>query len=308
MVFMEPDMKLKLKMSQREALAFYLLVAPWVVGFLVFQAGPILASLGFSLTRYDVIQPPRWVGLGNFQEMLFNDPLFWQALKVTAYYTLLAVPLGMVVALLLAVLLNQRVPALPFFRTIFYLPSVIAGVAVSLLWIWLLNPTFGLINYGLRVLFGIQGPKWLLSSEWVIPSFVLMSLWGAGVTVIIYLASLQGVPTTLYEAAELDGANRWRRFRHVTIPMISPVILFTFITGMIGAFQVFTQAYIMTGGGPNYASLMYSLYIYQNAFRYFRMGYASALAWVLFAMIMALTLLTFRLSSNRVYYETGDAR
>lgn len=301
-------MKLKLKMSQREALAFYLLVAPWVVGFLVFQAGPILASLGFSLTRYDVIQPPRWVGLGNFQEMLFNDPLFWQALKVTAYYTLLAVPLGMVVALLLAVLLNQRVPALPFFRTIFYLPSVIAGVAVSLLWIWLLNPTFGLINYGLRVLFGIQGPKWLLSSEWVIPSFVLMSLWGAGVTVIIYLASLQGVPTTLYEAAELDGANRWRRFRHVTIPMISPVILFTFITGMIGAFQVFTQAYIMTGGGPNYASLMYSLYIYQNAFRYFRMGYASALAWVLFAMIMALTLLTFRLSSNRVYYETGDAR
>lgn len=301
-------MKLKLKMSQREALAFYLLVAPWVVGFLVFQAGPILASLGFSLTRYDVIQPPRWVGLGNFQEMLFNDPLFWQALKVTAYYTLLAVPLGMVVALLLAVLLNQRVPALPFFRTIFYLPSVIAGVAVSLLWIWLLNPTFGLINYGLRVLFGIQGPKWLLSSEWVIPSFVLMSLWGAGVTVIIYLASLQGVPTTLYEAAELDGANRWRRFRHVTIPMISPVILFTFITGMIGAFQVFTQAYIMTGGGPNYASLMYSLYIYQNAFRYFRMGYASALAWVLFAIIMALTLLTFRLSSNRVYYETGDAR
>jgi multiple sugar transport system permease protein len=170
---------------------------------------------------------------------------------------------------------------------------------------WLLNPNFGLINYALRVLFGIQGPKWLLSSTWVVPSFVLMSLWGVGGSLIIYLAALQSVPTELYEAAALDGANAWRRFRNVTLPMISPVILFTFVTGIIGSFQVFTQAYVMTSGGPHYASLFYGLYVFQNAFRYFKMGYASALAWVLFLIILLLTLATFRLSSERVFYQAG---
>jgi multiple sugar transport system permease protein len=301
-------MRLRLRMSHKEALAFYLLISPWVIGFLVFQMGPMLASLGFSFAKYDVIRPAAWIGLDNYQEMLFDDPLFWQSLKVTGTYAFLAVPLGIVVSLFLAVLLNQRIPALSIFRTVFYLPSVISGVAVSLLWLWMLNPTFGLINYLLRVLFGIQGPKWLLSGPWVIPSFVLMSLWSVGGSLVIYLAALQSVPTELYEAASLDGATAWRRFWHVTLPMISPVILFTFITGIIGSLQTFTQAYVMSDrgrGGPHYASLFYGLYLFQNAFRYFRMGYASALAWVLFLIILLLTGLTFKISSERVFYAGG---
>lgn len=298
-------MRLRLKMSQREALAFYLLISPWIIGFLVFQLGPMLASLGFSFTVYDVVRPPKWVGMQNYVTMFTKDNLFWQALKVTTVYTALSVPLGIAASLFLAVLLNQRIPALSVYRTIFYLPSVISGVAAALLWMWLLNPTFGLINYLLRVLFGIAGPKWLISKTWVIPGFVLMSLWGIGGSLVIYLAALQSVPTELYEAASLDGATAWRRFWSVTIPMISPVILFTFITGIIGSFQTFMQAYVMTQGGPHYASLFYGLYLFQNAFRYFKMGYGSALAWVLFLIILVLTLLTFRITSERVYYAGG---
>ena len=300
-------MKLRLGMAQREALVFYVLISPWVIGFLVFSLGPILASLGISFSQYDIVQPLKWIGLNNYRDMI-SDELFWQSLKVTAVYTLFGVPLGIIAALFLSSLLNQRIPAMPVFRTMFYLPSVISGVAVSLLWIWLLNPTFGLINYFLRVAFGVRGPKWLLSPQWVLPAFVLMSLWTVGGSTIIYLAALQGVPSELYEAAQLDGANAWRRFRHVTLPMISPVILFTFITGIIGSFQVFTQAYVMTGGGPHYASLFYGLYIFQNAFRKFKMGYASALAWVLFIIILGLSLVTFRASANRVHYQAGEDR
>jgi len=293
-------------MSQREALVFYLLITPWVVGFLSFAFGPILAALGFSFAEYDVIRPPRFVGLANYAAMA-GDPLFWQALKVTIGYTFTAVPLGIVASLFLATMLNQKVPALAFFRTVFYLPSVISGVAVSLLWLWLLNPAFGLINWAIYSLFGITGPKWLLSNEWVIPAFVLMSLWGVGGGLIIYLAALQSVPTELYEAASLDGANAWRRFRNVTLAMISPVVLFSFITGVIGSFQIVTQAYVMTGGGPHYASLFYGLYVFQNAFRYFKMGYASSLAWVLFLIVLGLTLLTFKVSSQFVHYQAGGA-
>ncbi len=304
-------MRLKLRMSQREALVFYLLISPWIFGFAVFQLGPMIASLVFSFTDYDVVHSTAFVGLGNYIEMFAGDPLFWQALKVTLSYTVLAVPLGITFALSLAVLLNQRIPALALFRTVFYLPSVIAGVAVSLLWLWLFNPTLGLINFVLRSVAGIKGPMWLLAANWVIPAYVLMSLWGVGSSVIIYLAALQSVPTELYEAASLDGARAWGRFRHVALPMISPVILFTFITGIIGALQVFTQAYVMSDrgrGGPNYASLFYGLYLYQNAFRYFKMGYASALAWILFIIILGLTLLTFKASAERVYYQAGGGR
>lgn len=300
-------MKIRLRMSQKEAIAFYLLVTPWIVGFLVFQLGPMLASLVFSFTNYDVIRPPEWVALKNYQTMFFGDALFWQSLKVTFSYTVLAVPLGIIFALFLAVVLNQRVPGLAIFRTIFYLPSVISGVAVSLLWLWLLNPTIGLVNYLLWTLFHIRGPMWMLDKAWVIPSFVLMSLWGVGGPLVIYLAALQGVPTELYEAASIDGATAWKRFWHITLPMISPVILFTFITGMIGALQVFTQAYVMSDrgrGGPHYASLFYGLYLFQNAFRYFKMGYASAMAWVLFFIILFLTLLTFKVSSEHVFYQS----
>lgn len=300
-------MKIRPRMSQKEAIAFYLLVTPWIVGFLVFQLGPMLASLVFSFTNYDVIRPPEWVALKNYQTMFFGDALFWQSLKVTFSYTVLAVPLGIIFALFLAVVLNQRVPGLAIFRTIFYLPSVISGVAVSLLWLWLLNPTIGLVNYLLWTLFHIRGPMWMLDKAWVIPSFVLMSLWGVGGPLVIYLAALQGVPTELYEAASIDGATAWKRFWHITLPMISPVILFTFITGMIGALQVFTQAYVMSDrgrGGPHYASLFYGLYLFQNAFRYFKMGYASAMAWVLFFIILFLTLLTFKVSSEHVFYQS----
>jgi multiple sugar transport system permease protein len=295
-------------MARREALVFYLLISPWIFGFLAFQMGPLLASLGFSFTDYDVVHTPTFLGLQNYRTMLFDDKLFWQALKVTFTYSIMAVPLGICFALFLAVLLNQKIPGLAIFRTVFYLPSVIAGVAVSLLWLWLFNPNLGLINHLLRTLFGIQGPMWLLNERTVIPSYVLMSLWGVGASVIIYLAALQSVPTDLYEAASLDGAGSWRRFRHVSLPMISPVILFTFITGIIGALQIFTQAYVMSDrgrGGPHYASLFYGLYLFQNAFRYYKLGYASAMAWVLFIIILLLTMLTFKVSSDRVFYQTG---
>jgi len=303
-----PKRRFKLSMSTREALVFYLLISPWIFGFLAFQLGPLLASLGFSFTDYDVVHKPAFLGAENYRTMLFDDKLFWQSLKVTFTYAVMALPLGIAFALFLAVLLNQKIPAMAFFRTVFYMPSVIAGVAVSLLWLWLFNPNLGLINHVLRSVFGIQGPNWLLNKTTVIPSYVIMSLWGVGASVIIYLAALQSVPTELYEAASLDGAGATRRFRHVTLPMISPVILFTFITGMIGALQVFTQAYVMSDrgrGGPNYASLFYGLYLFQNAFRYYKLGYASALAWVLFLIILGLTLLTFKISSDRVFYQSG---
>ncbi len=297
----------KLTASRREALAFYAMISPWIFGFIAFLGGPLLASIYYSLTDYDVVHATHFVGLENFITMFTGDKLFWQALKVTFTYAVMAVPLGIIFAMFLALLLNQKIPGLAFFRTIFYLPSVIAGVAVSLLWLWLFNPTLGLINTVLRSI-GIQGPMWLLNERTVIPSYVLMSLWGVGASVVIYLAALQSVPTELYEAASLDGAGPARRFRNITLPMISPVILFTFITGMIGALQIFTQAYVMSDrgrGGPHYASLFYGLYLYQNAFRYFKLGYASALAWFLFIVIMLLTLLTFKLSSDRVFYQSG---
>lgn len=292
------------KLARREALAFYAFISPWLIGFIVFTLGPILASLYFSLTQYQIVKPPEWIGLQNYRELV-TDRLFWQSLKVTTYYTALSVPLGIAASLFLAILLNQRVPFLSVFRTLYYLPSVITGVAVALLFSWILNPEFGLVNYVLSALFGIRGPGWFYDKTWVIPSFVLLSLWGLGGPMIIYLAALQSVPTELYEAAELDGANVWHRFRNVTLPMISPVILFTLITGIIGSFQVFTQIYVITQGrgGPNYGSLVYVLYLFQNAFRNFRMGYASAQAWILFLIIFGLTLLALRVARSRVYYE-----
>jgi multiple sugar transport system permease protein len=240
--------------------------------------------------------------LENYR-LLIEDSLFWQSLKVTVVYTAAAVPLGIIASLTLAVILNQKIPALSVFRTVFYLPNVISGVAVSLLWQWVLNPDFGVLNYLLWVLFRIRGPAWVFSKTWVIPALVLMSLWNLGGPMLIYLASLQGIPTQLYEAAELDGANSWRKFWTITIPMMTPVILFTLITGVIGSFQVFTTAYVMTDGGPGYASLFYVLYLYRNAFFFFHMGYAAAMAWILFVIIFICTMLLLRSSGRWVYYE-----
>ncbi len=291
-------------LTRREELAFYLFASPWLIGFVVWTAGPMIGSLILSLTHYDVITPPEFAGLENYVQMLARDPLVWQSLKVTLFYVAGAVPLQLVGSLLLAMLMNQRVPGIAGFRTIYYMPSVIAGVPVALLWMWIFNPEFGIVNNALADI-GINGPQWLFSETWVIPAFVIMSIWNIGAPMVIYLAGLQGIPQHLYEAAEIDGAGWWAKFANVTLPMISPIIFFNTVMEIIGSFQIFTPAYVMTKGGPNNASLFVGLYLYNNAFRYFQMGYASALAWLVFLIIMALTLLVIRSSPYWVYYEGG---
>ncbi len=304
--------------ERREAMWFWFFIAPWVIGFLVFTLYPIIASFYYSLTIYNISSPPRFVGFQNYQD-LFKDSIFWKSLQVTAYYSLLAVPLGIVFGLFLAVLLNQNVPFLGVFRTLYYLPALLSGsVAVALLFSWLLNPQFGILNSIIRsfvgpqglIPLGITGPRWLQDPTWVIPSYTLLSLWGFGATMLIYLSALQGVPTALYEAAEIDGANRIQQFFNVTVPMISPVILFTFITGVIGSFQTFTAAYVIGGAGslgsPAYASMFYVLYLFVNVFRRYRAGTASAQAWILFIVILLLTLAMFWVSRRYVYYEADE--
>jgi multiple sugar transport system permease protein len=288
-------------LTRREAIIGYIFISPWLVGFLVFLVGPILASLYLSFTEYKPGLTPVWLGLNNYARM-FSDDLFYHSLRVTSVYTVLSVPLGLITALGLAMLLNQGVRGLRFFRTAFYLPSLISGVAVAIVFSWFFNKQFGVINFFLS-LFGISGPNWLGDPDWTLPAFVLMSLWAVGGTVVIFIAALQGVPVELYEAAELDGAASWRRFINITLPLISPVILFALITGIIGTFQTFAVSYIMTGGGPANASLFYLLYLYRNAFSWFEMGYASALAWFLFLIIMICTGILLRTSDMWVHYE-----
>jgi multiple sugar transport system permease protein len=278
----------------------YLFISPWLIGFLVFALYPFLASLFYSLTSYDILTPPRWVGLSNYGLML-KDGLFWRSLGNTLYFTVFAVPLTTVMAIAIAMLLNMKVRGLAIYRTIFYLPSVVPLVASSILWIWLFNPSFGLLDSFLRML-GLPAPGWLYDEAWVKPALIVMSLWGVGSAIVIYLAGLQGVPQELYEAAGLEGANAWQRTWHVTLPMISPVILFNVVLGLIGSFQYFTQAYVMTQGGPNNASLFYALYLYQQAFSYLHLGYASAMAWLLFVLILLATFSIFKTSAKWVYY------
>ncbi|OQA46245.1 MAG: Lactose transport system permease protein LacF [Chloroflexi bacterium ADurb.Bin325] len=287
----------------REARWGMFFVAPWVIGFLIFTLGPVVASLGLSFMDYELISAPTWRGLGNYIELITRDRLFGRSLYNTVYYTLFSVPLGLMAAFMLALLLNVKLPGMNIYRTVFYLPAVTSGVAVSLLWIWLFNPQFGLINYLLRSI-GLPGPGWLVDEAWSKPAFILMSVWGVGGTTIIFLAGLQGVPRTLYEAAEIDGANTWQRFRHVTIPMMTPVIFFNMIVGIIGSFQVFTSAYVMTQGGPRESTLFYVLYLFRQGFKLLRMGYAASMAWILFVIIIVLTLIQLRLSTRWVYYES----
>ena len=289
--------------SRREAIVAYLFISPWLLGLLIFLVGPILLSFYFSLTKYTLIKPPEWLGFANYERML-TDPFVGIALRVTGVYTLLAVPLGTIVALLIALLLNQKVLGIRVFRTIFYMPSLISGVAVAIVFSWLFSHRLGIVNFVLSRL-GLEGPNWLGDPNVVLWTLVLMSLWGTGGGAVIFLAALQGVPQSLYEAAELDGAGALRKFWHITIPLISPVIMFSVITGVIGTFQTFTISYLMTGGGPAYATLFYLLYLYRNAFNWFEMGYASALAWVLFVIILFFTLILLRTSSLWVYYESA---
>jgi multiple sugar transport system permease protein len=288
-------------LARREALHGYLFIAPAVLGFLLWIAGPMLFSAWLSLTEWDLLSPPVFVGLSNYQTM-FQDPLFWKSLRVTAYFTLVSVPLFQALAFAVALLMNVKVRGILLFRTIYYLPSIVPVVANALLWAWVFNSDFGLLNAALRAI-GLPKVLWLQDPSWAMPALITMSLWGIGGAMLIYLAGLQGVPQQLYEAAEIDGANYWHRFRHITIPMMSPVIFFNLLLGLIGALQTFTQGYIITNGGPQNSTLFYALYLYRRAFTDFKMGYAAALAWVLFAIVLVLSVLVFRYLGRQVYYE-----
>ncbi len=302
-----------MSLTKREALWGYGLIAPWIVGFLVFTLGPMVVSLVFSFADYQIGKQIDFIGLKNFIELFFKDYRFWLSLRVTLTYAVAAIPMGLVAGLLLALLLNTKVPGIAIWRTLYYTPSVVSGVAVAVLWSYLFNPRFGIINWliGLVLNFlnitGVQLPGWLSSPVWALPALIIMSLWGVGGGMIIYLAGLQGIPTALYEAAEIDGANKFQSFFKITLPLITPVLFYNLVTGIIGTFQIFTTVYVMTAGGPAESTLFYNLYLYNNAFRYHRMGYASALAWVLFLLVLVLTLLVFRSSAIWVYYE-GELR
>ncbi|MGE5551961.1 MAG: carbohydrate ABC transporter permease [Bacteroidota bacterium] len=292
----------KTKMEKHEALQGYLYILPWAVGFLAFTLGPLVASLVFSTWKWDLVSEPVFVGLRNYQ-VLFQMPDFWHALWVTSYYSFLRLPLVLVAGLLLAIMLNQKLKGLSIWRTIFYLPSVLPMVAVSMLFIFIYNPEIGIVNFLIDKIFGVKGPKWIFDEQMLIPSLVLMSLWWVGSNMLVYLAGLQGIPTELYEAAEIDGAGAWAKFRRVTLPMISPVLFYNIITTLINSFETFTQVYVMLDNRPMYNGNFYIVYLFNNAFRFYKMGYASALAWVFFLILFGLTLLTFKSSSLWVYYE-----
>ena len=299
------------KLAKREAREFYIFVMPWIIGLILFDFGPIVASLVIGLTDWSLLDTPSFIGLQNFVTM-FKDPLFFTALWNSAYYGFFSVGLGLMVSFSLALLLNQKVVGMPLFRTIFYLPSVVSGIAVALLWSNILHPDFGLLNTMLSWI-GIKGPGWLSAPAWSKPSLILMSLWAAGGSMVIYLAGLQSVPAHLYEAAEIDGAGPWQKFKTVTVPMMSPVIFYNLIVGVIASLQNFVLVLIMTQGlssqpgGPANSTMMYGLYLYLNAFSFLRMGYASALAWVLLIIIIVITTMQFRLARNWVFYE-GEAK
>ena len=295
-----------LSLRGREALDAYIGLLPFILGFILFTAGPVLYSLYLSFTEYDVISPPRWTGFANYITLFRDDPLAGTAMSVTSRYTIVAVPAGLVIGYILALILNrQNVKGMSFWRTAFYMPSVVPAMATAYLWGWMLQYDAGLVNQFLRILH-LPTPKWWGDPNVVLWSFIIMSLWGAGGGVVLYLSALQGVPTTLYDAAKVDGANAWQRFWYVTVPMTSPVIYFAFLTGMIGSFQTFTVGFVTTNGGPANASLFYVLYLYRNAWEYLKMGYGAAMAWVLFAILVVLTWLSLQISQRLVYYEESE--
>ena len=293
--------KMKLNRTLKENIEGYLFISPALLGVIIFSLGPMIASLILSFMQYDIVNPPRFIGTSNFKALL-TDPLFSKALFNTMYYVGGVVPLRLIVALLAAILLNQKIKGVTFYRTAYYLPSVSAGVAISIVWTYVLDPQYGLINSVLRY-FGIEGPPWLQSTTWAMPGLILMGTWSIGQPMVIFLAGLQGIPTHLYEAVSIDGGNWWHKFRYVTLPMLTPVIFFNMVMQTIGTFQVFTSVYVMTNGGPMNSTLVYVFYLYQQAFQWLKMGYGSALAWVLFLIIFTLTVLQFRISSLWVYHE-----
>ncbi|AJY77390.1 carbohydrate ABC transporter permease [Paenibacillus beijingensis] len=283
----------------------YAFISPWLIGFIVFALFPIAASLYYSFTDYDIIHSPKWVGLENYKTM-FVDDLFWKSVTVTLQYTFISVPLQLLLALGFALLLNQKIPFQGFFRTAMYFPSMVSGVAMSLLWYWVFNPQIGLFNYMLSWV-GIKGPAWLMDPRTALYSLIIMSFWTVGGAMILFLAGLQGVPSSLVEAAKLDGAGRLSIFLHVTLPMISPVLLFQLIMGIIDSFQVFTQAFVMTQGGPNYSTWFYVYNIYTSAFKEYRAGYSSALSWLLLFVVLFVTFIIMKMSNRYVHYEGGKS-
>ncbi len=293
--------------TRKEALAGYLSISPWLIGFLLLTLGPILASVYFSFTQWTITRPPEWIGFDNYVRMFTRDPLFWQSLKVTSLFVLMSLPLKLVCGLGLSLLLNLKVRGMNVYRTIFYIPAVISGVAVSLMWLWLLHPDTGIINT-LLDLIGIQGPGWFWDPRWALPSVALMSVWSVGGSAVIYLAGLQNIPPHLYEAAEIDGAGVWQRFWRITIPLLTPTLFFQLVVEMIGAFKTFTQAFVITKGGPLKATYFYLFYFYEEAFQNFNMGYASALALILMLVILVITIFLNYTSDRWVYYEGEEGR
>lgn len=289
----------------REHVDGYVFILPWMIGFFVFVFGPMVASLLISFMHWEIVTPPRWAGFAQYAR-LFNDSRFYLSLYNTAYYVFIGVPLHLFLALLAALAMNLNLRGIRFYRTVYFIPSITPVVASSLLWLWIFNPEFGLANAVLNW-FGLPSLYWLQDPRLAKPAFIIMSFWTIGGQMVILLAGLKGIPKALYEAAEMDGAGRWASFRHITLPMLSPAIFFNLILAIIGAFQVFTQSYIITGGGPENATLFYVLYLYRMAFENFRMGYASAMAWVLFVIILLFTFIQFRLSDRWVFYE-GSVR
>lgn len=293
---------------RRHIVEGYLFLSPWLLGYLALTLLPMLSSLYFSFTSYNVISSPTWIGLDNYVEIFTKDEQFWPSLYKTFYYAGVSVPLGIIGSLAVALFLNVKVKGTSFFRTLFFMPSLVPIVASTVLWVWLLQPDWGPVNLLLWNILGIQGPRWFQEPEWAIPALVSLALWTSigGTRMIIFLAGLQGVPDELYDAAAIDGAGNWARFRHVTLPMITPTIFFNLILVIIGALQVFTSAFVATNGGPAYATWFYALHIYKNAFEYFNMGYASALAWLFALLIILLTWIQLRTSKSWVYYAGGE--
>jgi multiple sugar transport system permease protein len=291
----------RISLKRRAALTGYLFVLPALLGFLFWYLGPMVYNVWISFHEWDLLSTPEWTGFDNYRRM-WNDDLFWKSLRVTTYYVVVSVPLVQVTAFAIAMLLNLRVRGQAVFRTIYYLPTIAPVVASSFLWLWMFNSEFGLINDLLRSL-GFKKVLWLQQTETALPVLMLLSVWGFGTAMVVYIAGLQGVPQELYEAAALDGARFWHRLKDVTIPMMSPVILFNTIFGIVFAFQAFAQPLLITDGGPQNSTLLFPLLLYRQAFIFFRMGYAAALAWVLFLLVLLITLVVFRTAGRRVYYE-----
>ena len=279
----------------------YFFISPWLIGFFLLTVGPMIASIYLSFTRYDILSPPRFSGLDNLRRMV-GDEFFTLSLWNTAYFTFIGVPAQVAWALALALLLNMRVRGVNLFRTLYYLPTIIPGVASVFLWMYIYNPTYGFANYILHLL-GLPGQSWLWDPTLSKPSMIIMELWRVGTQMVVFLAGLQGVPQSLYDAAAMDGAGRLAQFRHVTFPMITPLVFYNVVVGIIGSFQVFTAAYIATQGGPAHTTLYYVLFLYRHAFENLRMGYASVLAWVLFFIILLFTVIQFRVARLWVFYE-----